>query len=355
MKQPLTSHKLGPLALLALFAIGASLPACAAPESVAEEADATDPATPVAQIGDVVITQGELDEASADQLQQAENHFRRQLEEQRQQIFDAQLDQIIEGKLMEIEAAGRGIDQDALRAEAIGDVTDEDLSAFYEENKAQIRGTLEQIKPQLTQYMSQQRFQTFVRELRTKHKVRMLIEPKRVEMAVADAPTKGPDSAPVTIVEFSDFECPFCSRVNPTLAKVAENYPEKVRIAFRQFPLHNLHPNAQKAAEASLCAHDQGKFWELHDVMFADQRNLGVDALKAKAGEVGLDSATFDECLDSGKHAGQVASDLAAGQAAGVSGTPAFFVNGRFLNGAVPYEDMAELIDDELLRQEDAD
>jgi len=121
-------------------------------------------------------------------------------------------------------------------------------------------------------------------------------------------------------------------------------------VVFRQFPL-NIHPRAQKAAEASLCADDQGKFWEMHDAMFADQRKLEVADLKAKAGSLGLDQAQFDQCLDSGKHAAKVAADLADGQRAGVTGTPALFINGRFINGAVPFADLARVIDDELLRK----
>jgi protein-disulfide isomerase len=177
----------------------------------------------------------------------------------------------------------------------------------------------------------------------------VLLEPPRTQVA-ATGPSKGPDNAPITIVEFSDFECPFCSRVNPTLAQVQQNYGDKVRIVFRQFPLA-MHPNAQKAAEASLCAHDQGKFWQMHDLMFAQQKELGVDQLKAKASQLGLDTESFNQCLDSGEYADQVRTDMADGTAAGVSGTPAMFVNGVPISGAVPYEQVAAMIDDELDRK----
>jgi protein-disulfide isomerase len=112
-----------------------------------------------------------------------------------------------------------------------------------------------------------------------------------------------------------------------------------------------MHQNAQKAAEASLCANDQGKFWQLHDAMFQNQQALGVDQLKAKAAELGLDAKVFGECLDSGKHAAQVEADMKAGSAVGVNGTPATFINGRFLNGAQPLENFSKLIDDELERK----
>ena len=163
-------------------------------------------------------------------------------------------------------------------------------------------------------------------------------------------PGKGSEDAPVTIVEFSDFECPFCSRVVPTLDRISERYGDQVRIVFRQFPLDNLHPNARKAAEASLCAEEQGKFWEMHDAMFANQRQLQVAQLKRQAGELGLDTNAFDECLDSGRHAAQVQADVDAGAGLGVTGTPAFLINGRFLSGAQPFEAFEKVIEDELRR-----
>jgi protein-disulfide isomerase len=129
-----------------------------------------------------------------------------------------------------------------------------------------------------------------------------------------------------------------------------EKYGDKVRLVFRQYPL-GFHPFAQKAAEASLCAHEQGKFWQLHDAMFANQQGLAVDSLKAKAAELGMSAAAFNACLDGGQYADEVQGDMAAGTAAGVSGTPAMFVNGRFISGAVPLEEITKVIDDELRRQ----
>ena len=117
---------------------------------------------------------------------------------------------------------------------------------------------------------------------------------------------------------------------------------------YRQFPLNSIHPNAQKAAEASLCANDQGKFWEMHDLMFEDQRGLSVEALTKKAESLELDGSTFETCLTSNKYAEQVKQDVMDGTVVGVTGTPAVFVNGRPLVGNVPYGELAEIIDDEL-------
>ena len=164
------------------------------------------------------------------------------------------------------------------------------------------------------------------------------------------APSRGNPKAPVTIVEFSDFQCPYCVRARPAVARVREVYGDKVRFAFRHFPL-DFHQQAEKAGEAAACAGEQGKFWEMHDLLWANSAKLQVPDLKAHAATLGLDAAAFGPCLDSGRYAHLVEGDLAAGQGYGVSGTPAFFVNGRPLVGARPFEAFAQVIDDELARQ----
>jgi protein-disulfide isomerase len=169
-----------------------------------------------------------------------------------------------------------------------------------------------------------------------------------IEVALADR-VVGHEDAPVTIIEFSDFQCPYCQRLAPTIDQVKSSYGDRVRVVFRHFPLP-MHKDAQTAAEASLCANEQGKFWDMHDVMFEEQKSLGVDQLKEKAARIGLDTEQFNSCLDGDNFATAVAADVKAGAAAGVTGTPAMFVNGRFLNGAVPYEQLAKVIDEELAR-----
>ena len=139
-------------------------------------------------------------------------------------------------------------------------------------------------------------------------------------------------------MEFADFECPYCVRIVSSLKRLEETYGDNVRLVFRQFPLSSIHRHAQKAAEASLCADEQGKFWEMHDVMFEEQGTLGLTDLKEKAARLGLDSERFDACLDSSKYAARVAADFDAARRLGLTGTPAMFINGRFLSGAQPYE-----------------
>jgi protein-disulfide isomerase len=175
-------------------------------------------------------------------------------------------------------------------------------------------------------------------------------EPLRTEIATAGHPTRGPGTAQITIVEFSDFECPFCGRLFPTLKAVEKIYVGRVRIVYRQFPLRKLHPRAQKAAEASLCAGEQGRFWEMHDSLFSDQEHLTIDALKARAAALKLDTATFNACLDSGKEMAAVDQDIADGARAGVTGTPTLFINGRKMVGNQPYAAIQAVIEDELER-----
>jgi protein-disulfide isomerase len=154
----------------------------------------------------------------------------------------------------------------------------------------------------------------------------------------------------VTIVEFSDYQCPFCARVNPTLEQVRKTYGDKVKIIFKDFPLPN-HPQAPKAAEAGHCAGEQGKYWEMHDQMFANQRALNVPELKQYAASLGMDAAKFNQCLDTGKHAGLVASGTAQGEKMGVNSTPTLYVNGRPLIGAQPFEAFKQIIDEELAKK----
>lgn len=156
---------------------------------------------------------------------------------------------------------------------------------------------------------------------------------------------RGDANAQITMIEFSDFECPFCKIHKATVDKILNDYQGKVRLVFRHFPLTMLHPNAQKDAEASECASEQGKFWEMHDKIFAATPPLTVDILKSYAKDLKLDTTKFNDCLDSGKYASKVNAMAGEGQAAGVTGTPATFVNGQLIKGALPYESFKQIID----------
>ncbi len=302
------------------------------------------------------VTLSELEELIGDRLAQMEFQYL----SQRHQLVQAGLQEHISERLAEEEAAARGITREELmttEVESKVKVTENDVAVWYRENQDRVQGrSLETLSPQIEKFLKereQQRLLTeFAKRLADKNDVVYLLEPLRADVDAEGSPSFGPDDAPVTVVEFSDFECPYCSRLIETLEEVKKNYAGRVRLVFRQFPL-NIHPNAFKAAEASLCANGQDKFWPMHDLLFAEQRRLGVDALKEKAGRLGLDQAGFVECLTSGRHAEQVREDLRVGTSVGVTGTPALFVNGVPLqNGAVPYEVIAQAIEDELARSE---
>ena len=337
-------HRTFPGVLALALGLGVWLPACA------DQAKAKPEDTVLAVVNGKPITEADVRASSAAQFKQLERDY----EMQKYQLLQGQLQQAVQDRLLDAEAAAKGVTKEQLLADIKpAAVTDAAIDAFYEENKARIPQPKDQIAGQIRQYLEQkgqfEARESFFKGLESKYKVEMKLEPMRTEVA-AVGPAKGPEGAPVTIVEFSDFECPFCARLIPTLDQVKAKYGDKVRLVFRQFPL-GMHANAQKAAEASLCANDQGKFWEMHDSMFKNQQQLAVDALKAKATELGLNAEAFNTCLDSGKYASKVSEDMEAGTAAGVSGTPALFINGRFINGAVPLEQITEVIDDELQRK----
>ena len=305
---------------------------------------------PVATIGTQTISAAELEEASASRLFKVRNE---EYNTKMQVLYE-----ILADKLLEKEAAARKVSVDDLVKQEILDkaapVTDADVQSAYDRVKDRYKDKSETelkeaIKAQLLQQNEGIRRADYLKELHTKAGVKVLLEPPRVAVAEGDNPSKGPKTAPVTIVEFSDYQCPYCSRVEPTLKQLQDKYGDKLRIVFRDYPLP-MHAQAPKAAEAAACANDQGKFWEMHDKMFSNQQKLQVADLKTTAGEIGLDTKTFEECLDSGKKEAEWRKDQADGTKNGVNSTPAFFINGRFVNGAAPLENFTLIIDEELER-----
>jgi protein-disulfide isomerase len=295
------------------------------------------------------ITEADVRQSAADQFEAVDREYQKNIH----QLIETSLEQVLQERLLDAEAASRKVSREQLLAMIKpAAVTDADVDAFYEQNKAQItrpkREVASEIKNYLQQLGEQNANTDYFKKLQDKYKVEYKLEPFRIQVA-ATGPAKGPANAPVTIVEFLDFQCSFCSGMSPTLQEVEKKYGDKVRVVCRQYPLTS-HPDAQKAAEASLCAHDQGKFWEMHDAMFADQKQLGVDQLKARAASLGLNTDKFNKCIDSGEKNAIIQADLNQGEAAGVSGTPAIFVNGRFFSGVMPIEQLTTVIDDELRR-----
>ena len=338
-------------------AVAALAAACQSPRPAQQAAaqPKENPSAPVAKIGGQVITAGELDELVKGDLKKLEQQY----QEQQYQVRRQGLESMIRRKVFEAKAKAQNVTPDELVNKEvvakIAEPTDAEVRALYDAAKAggQQLPPLEQVKPDIVRYVKNQKAQgelaAYYDQLKKDANVEVLLPayaPPKVAVE-ATGPSKGPQDAPVTIVEFSDYQCPFCVRAEPTVKEVLAAYPGKVRLVHRDYPLPS-HGLAPKAAEAAHCAGDQQKYWEMHDRLYAANGKLEVAELKTYAKEVGVDPAKFDKCLDSGEKATLVAFHQKAGEAAGVSGTPAFFVNGRLISGAQPLDAFKAVIDQEL-------
>jgi protein-disulfide isomerase len=322
------------------------------PEAAAKSAAASQP---VAKLGDRTITLAEIDERVKQSLfdEATENGDPSKLFELR----TAAIDQTIDEALLDAEVKKRGLpDRDALLAQEeqkAKPVDDAEVKALYDRFKERLGDTkLEDVAPQIRQRLQEQRHAeartALLASLREAGGAVVLLEPPRIEVA-ADGPSTGPATAPITIIEFSDYQCPFCKRAEGALKQVLAKYPEQVRLVYRHFPLDG-HKDARPAAEASACADEQGKFWEYHQLLFESAPTLDAKKLRQIAEQTKLDVKAFDACLAEGRQKTKVQNDLDAGRVAGVSGTPAFFVNGIPLSGARPLEEFSKVIDSELAK-----
>ena len=307
-----------------------------------------------ARVGDTVITLGDVEDAWRRDDAASRMRMLQQLYDTRRQA----LERMIGEHLIEREADARAMTREELleaelpsRTQPIGD---QEVELIYQRNQNAFGGrTLEQMRPEMLAFLEQQRptqaLHQFMDELRSAATdVVVLLDPPRQDIDVLpEDPSRGPADAPIVLVEFSDFQCPYCQQATETIARIVEQYGDQVRFIYKDYPLPN-HAEAFKAAEAGNCANDQGMFWELHDKMFQTQDGLDVAALKTYAIELGLDAEVFSTCLDEGQHAERVEGDLAVGREYGVSSTPTIFINGRTVMGAVPFETFDEIIQEEL-------
>jgi protein-disulfide isomerase len=278
------------------------------------------------------------------------------------QIFSVrqrQLDVLIDQKLLEDAAAKKGVAIAALiQSEITARVTAptaEDVTKFYEENKASLSGDFKTLEEQIKNFLSAQRLkmrqQDFLQSLRAAAKINVLLTPPpiyRATVTTDGAPVRGAGDAPVTIVEFSDFHCPFCRKVQPVLDQLRAKYGNQIKLVFRDFPLDNLHPQATTVSQAARCATEQGKFWEFHDQVFANGPDATQTTLDGFAKNAGMDVAAFNACRAASKYNASIAASLQEGGRLGITGTPTFFVNGRILVGSQPLEEFVRVIDEEL-------
>ena len=341
----------------ALFLTPAVLLLACSATPAQQSASIPGPGDVAARIGDRSITVRELDEKwrATDAAQHAEAL---------QALYDGRrsaLENMIADMLVAEEAKKKGMSPDAYVESEISKrmkpVTDAEVVTFYQSNSSQMQGrSLEQMSPAINRYLADQQRDTARQALITELKkagpaIRVSLDAPRMTVTLAATdPAVGPASAPVTLVEFSDFQCPFCQRVEPTLKRLRQTYGDKLRIVWKDFPLTQIHPQAFKAGEAGHCAGEQGKFWEYHDHLFGNQQALQPADLKKHAADLGLDAASFGACLDSSKYGERVRDGVSQGTALGVNSTPTIFINGRRLSGAQPYEVFVAAIDEELSR-----
>jgi len=305
--------------------------------------------TPVATVDGQAITEEELGTAAQGQL--------RPLRDQEYQIKRKALDNLITQRILETEAKKKGLTTDKLLEQEVDakvpEATEAELKAVYVVQKDQLGGrSFQDSKLPLQQSLKnariQQGRQEYTTHLRDQAKVAVLLGPPRVQVAGDPARVRGNPKAKVMIVEFSDFQCPYCRQAEATVKSVLAKHEGIVAVSYRDMPLTSLHPMAFGAAEAGRCAGEQGKFWELHDAMFADQAGLDHNGLMEKAKKLSLDEKQFETCLSSGKYKTQIQQDIQEASRFGINGTPAFFINGVFLNGAQPESVFEKAIKDEL-------
>jgi protein-disulfide isomerase len=343
----------GPTLGVLLFSMVFALPVCA-----------QSPAQTAGSAADVVVaTVG----GQAIRMSDIEQHWQKQdpasFARIRQQVYDMNrqvLDDLIGELLLQNEAKKRSVTVEQLLAaetpKRLRPVTEDQIKDLYEQSRERTQGmSLDALRPAIVSYLEQQRpveaRRRFVEELRkASSDVMIKLEVPRTTIKVLpNDPVTGSASAKVEIVEFSDFQCPYCKRVAPVLKQVMAKYGDRVKLVWKDFPLPN-HPDARPAAEAALCANDHGKFWAYHDKLFDNQAEMTVTNLKRWAAELGMNATTFNACFDQGTHRHLVEQDQEEGSRYGVSSTPTVYINGRAVVGAMPLEAYETIIQEELAR-----
>jgi protein-disulfide isomerase len=309
--------------------------------------------TKIAEVDDRAILASDL-----------ERYAGRELSAQRENLYKIEkqkLEEYISAFLLTQEAKKRGVSVEAVLDQEVNSkilpVDDDEIDVFYKSNKARIAVDLDKVREQIRGYLRNQKIEAqkalFFESLRSKAKVATYLKPPpvfRAEVSLVGDPFKGSEKAPVTIVKFEDFHCPFCKQVQPTFNELLSRYNGKVRLVHKDLPLESIHPQARQAAEAARCAYEQGKFWEYHDKLYANSPKASTDDLKSYAKEIGLDVDSFDRCFASGKYKAVVQQDLNEGAKLGLTGTPTIFINGREISGNQPLIAFEAIIDEELAR-----
>jgi len=323
--------------------------ACAAQPAPEKTATAGDSQV-VARVGDRDITAAELEKEAGGSLMKL-----------RQQMYEAKkkaLDTYIYKLLVDQKADAEGMSREEwlkkhLDAQ-IAAPSEEEIAAVMKQYRSRLAKDDDQARNQVVSYLTQRARQgaeaALRKQLEEEAGVKVFLEPPRLSpKIVAHNPTRGPEDAPVTLVEYTDFQCPFCGKSQATLEELRERYGDRIRFVFKNLPLA-MHKNSRPAAEAAMCAKDQGKFWEMHDWLFSHHSELSEENILKQAGEMGLDVNALKKCIAEGIHSDEINQDVEEAGSFGITGTPGFVINGRLITGAQPVENFESIINEELER-----
>jgi protein-disulfide isomerase len=304
----------------------------------------TDPSMVVARVGGKNLTMADLQQKEGGKLLQAEYQY--YLNERKA------LEELIDNQLIADEAKRRNMSVDELLNNEIykdiKDPTEDQLKVYYEglDTNEPYEAVRADVLAHIRELRRSKARAAFVENLRKQASINVLLMPPSADINIAKAYTNGSQDAPVVFVEFADYECPYCQKVNPQIQQLKKEYGDKIAVVYKDFPLP-MHHTAEKAAEAARCAGEQGKFWEYHDVLFWSKQT-DVENLKEHARVLKLDGDKFDSCLDNGTQAAAVKQDLQEAKSLGLTGTPSFFVNGHFVSGVVDYGALKDIVNQQL-------
>jgi len=284
------------------------------------------------------------------------------LSEQRERLYQLQkqkLEEYVNAVLLTREAKKSGVPVETLLDREVHSkimsTTDDEIEVFYRSNKSRLGMDLKKAREQIREFLRVKKIETqkilYLKSLRSNSRIETYLKAPplfRAEVPTTGAPSKGPEYAPVTIVKFEDYQCPFCREVQPIFTELLSRYNHKIRLVHKDLPLEAIHPLARPTAEAARCANEQGKFWTYHDKLYASAPKLSAEDLKNYAKELGLNVGLFDRCFATGKYRAIVKKDISDGVQLGLTGTPTFFINGREISGAQPLETFVTMIDEEL-------
>jgi len=312
--------------------------------TIAQAQSAPDPTTVIARVGNSNLTLGDLQKEEGGKLLQAGYQYF--LSERKA------LEELIDNRLLADAAKSKGIPLDQLMEKevynGIKDPTEDQLEVYYEglDTQEPYQAVREDVLQHIRELRHNKARAAYVEKLRRDAKLNVLLTPPGADVDVDNAYKNGSTGAAVTLVEFADYQCPYCQKVNPQIQQLKKEYGDKLTVIYKDFPLP-MHHSSEKAAEASRCAGDQGKFWEYHDVLFYSKQ-LEVADLKEHARVLKLDGDKFDACLDNGLETNAVKKDLDEAKSLGLTGTPSFFVNGHFFSGVVDYAALKDIVNQQL-------